>query len=434
MLIIPIGEHELLVFWVQFVTLLVVARLLGSLMLKVGQPSVIGEIGAGVLLGPSVLGALWPEGASWLFPPPPTQSAMLLVVLNTRSYTVVVIMAIATSMAAPPLLHTITRRWQGSPEERERLEQEETLRSNLLVRPEHVLVPVERPAKSLLAAKVLDIAWPQGLSATVLGVGTAGDAAIRPTVEVFGRRKVERVEVLSGDPAAAVLEQVRLGYGAIGIGAHEGEDEGRFMSALTDRLLMDAELPVVVVVRSGEYARLDAMVGFSRILVPVVGTVPDRLAQEVGFSVAANGGAELVIAHVAPPLPDDLSPGQAGAARATGVAGSRLAVQARPTLSAPDLLAEELAGQVVADAADLAARLGATPRTVVRHAVSPAAEIVALIGELEPDLVVLGTELRPGPPGRPFLGHLVEQVLAQAEANVAVVVAPPSWVASRARS
>lgn len=80
------------------------------------------------------------------------------------------------------------------------------------------------------------------------------------------------------------------------------------------------------------------------------------------------------------------------------------------------------------------ARLGATPRTVVRHAVSPAAEIVALIGELEPDLVVLGTEPRPGLPGRPFLGHLVEQVLAQAEANVAVVVAPASWVGSRARS
>lgn len=36
---------------------------------RLGQPPVIGEITAGILLGPSVLGALWPSGAAALIPP-----------------------------------------------------------------------------------------------------------------------------------------------------------------------------------------------------------------------------------------------------------------------------------------------------------------------------------------------------------------------------
>ena len=39
------------------------------LLRRVGQPPVIGEIAAGIVLGPSVLGAAWPEGAAALIPP-----------------------------------------------------------------------------------------------------------------------------------------------------------------------------------------------------------------------------------------------------------------------------------------------------------------------------------------------------------------------------
>ncbi|MFF7476848.1 cation:proton antiporter [Streptomyces sp. NPDC008092] len=36
---------------------------------RVGQPAVVGEIAAGILLGPSLLGRLWPTGQALLFPP-----------------------------------------------------------------------------------------------------------------------------------------------------------------------------------------------------------------------------------------------------------------------------------------------------------------------------------------------------------------------------
>ncbi|MDP8930376.1 MAG: cation:proton antiporter, partial [Actinomycetota bacterium] len=61
----PIGEHELLLFWLQLLLLLGVARALGFVMRRLGQPAVIGELGAGLLLGPSVFGRVAPQAADW---------------------------------------------------------------------------------------------------------------------------------------------------------------------------------------------------------------------------------------------------------------------------------------------------------------------------------------------------------------------------------
>jgi K+:H+ antiporter len=65
------------VFLAQIVVLLVAGRLVGELMQRIGQPAVTGQIIAGVLLGPSVLGALAPELWHSLFPAAPEQKAML---------------------------------------------------------------------------------------------------------------------------------------------------------------------------------------------------------------------------------------------------------------------------------------------------------------------------------------------------------------------
>lgn len=52
----------------QVIVILIFARLVAWLFTKFGQPSVIGEILSGIILGPSVLGWLWPEGFLFLFP------------------------------------------------------------------------------------------------------------------------------------------------------------------------------------------------------------------------------------------------------------------------------------------------------------------------------------------------------------------------------
>jgi Kef-type K+ transport system membrane component KefB len=51
------------------ITVIVVAcKLVGMLVALVGQPAVVGEIAAGIVLGPSLLGGIFPAAEEWLFP------------------------------------------------------------------------------------------------------------------------------------------------------------------------------------------------------------------------------------------------------------------------------------------------------------------------------------------------------------------------------
>jgi Kef-type K+ transport system membrane component KefB len=63
----------------QLIVIVLVARLFGKVVLKLGQPPVMGEIVAGILLGPSLLGVLSPATMTFLFP------ASSMAVLNLLS-------------------------------------------------------------------------------------------------------------------------------------------------------------------------------------------------------------------------------------------------------------------------------------------------------------------------------------------------------------
>ncbi|WP_214408513.1 cation:proton antiporter [Sphaerisporangium fuscum] len=64
----PIATHDLLVFLLQVALLLLLAHVLGRLAGRLGMPAVVGELLAGVVLGPSLLGHLAPAVSAWLFP------------------------------------------------------------------------------------------------------------------------------------------------------------------------------------------------------------------------------------------------------------------------------------------------------------------------------------------------------------------------------
>lgn len=61
-------HHPLAILLAQIITIIIVARFIGWIFRKIGQPSVIGEIIAGILLGPSLLGLYFPEFSLALFP------------------------------------------------------------------------------------------------------------------------------------------------------------------------------------------------------------------------------------------------------------------------------------------------------------------------------------------------------------------------------
>lgn len=73
--------HLALQFFLQLVVILLFCRIVGAIALRLGQPQVVAEMLAGVLLGPSLFGLLWPNAQHWLFPWDSTQKMR-----DTQSY------------------------------------------------------------------------------------------------------------------------------------------------------------------------------------------------------------------------------------------------------------------------------------------------------------------------------------------------------------
>jgi Kef-type K+ transport system membrane component KefB len=65
----PAAYNPLTTLLIQVCVILAAARLCAFLIRRVGQPAVVGEILAGILLGPSLLGAISPGALDALFPP-----------------------------------------------------------------------------------------------------------------------------------------------------------------------------------------------------------------------------------------------------------------------------------------------------------------------------------------------------------------------------
>src|SRR5689334_19984127 len=64
-------------FIAQLALLLLVGRLMGEAVQRIGQPAVMGQLIGGLLLGPSFFGLLWPSAQHAIFPADPVQKSML---------------------------------------------------------------------------------------------------------------------------------------------------------------------------------------------------------------------------------------------------------------------------------------------------------------------------------------------------------------------
>jgi Kef-type K+ transport system membrane component KefB len=72
-------EDPLALLFLQLIVIVLATRCVGTFFSTIGQPSVIGEMAAGLLLGPSLLGWAWPDGYQLIFP---TESFGMLKMLS----------------------------------------------------------------------------------------------------------------------------------------------------------------------------------------------------------------------------------------------------------------------------------------------------------------------------------------------------------------
>lgn len=323
-------------------------------------------------------------------------------VFNETAYTVIVIVPLVTSVFAAVSLRIVVRDWRGSEEEQERLEREEALSRNLVVKSSRILLPSQGEPASIAAAQLVQFAWPPEAPATIVSVRENGEWPDVSVVEaVLDEREVDHRQVKGDDVAGQIVTESLLGYGVIAVGV-AARHEGQLYSPMVDELLLNATLPVVIVRRARGLDR-PLPAAFSRVIVPVTGTRSSRSAQEVAFAISSNLGTEVVLTHVL----DRMSP----LPRIFGRRGRE------------DDPVSEVAGQLIDGATSLAAESGLEPRTLVKESTSAATALVDAARSETADLVVLGAQLR-NVDGRPFLGHTVETVLEQSDATVVVVAQP----------
>lgn len=330
-------------------------------------------------------------------------------VFNTVAFTAIVLVPVVTSVIASIGLRLVVRGWEGSDDEVARLEREAALERNIVVRSSRLLIPSNGKPASIAASQILHFAWPDESAATVLTTGTSPeDVNIDPLLNtLYGRevehRRVRTEAIRPSDIAERIVDESALGFGVIGLGANDKDDKDTVISAIVDDVLSMSRIPVVLVRRAHNLGARGLPAAFAKAIVPVAGTPASRAASEIAFNLGRNLGTAINLAHV------------------TSTSDSGLIGDLIDPMR--EHFANEATGRRLLDQSTaMAAELGVEPDTLLRNG-DPAEEILALVEELEADLVVMGANLR-RPEGRPFLGHTVERILRDCDATVVLVLMP----------
>jgi len=318
--------------------------------------------------------------------------------LNDTSYAIIVLLAVATSMAAPPLLRPVLRRVEPAGEEAERLEQEEMLSKSVIANVQSALLPTRGGLNSMMAAKVLDGLLQPSAHVTILSVRERLGTTI-PELEgvrsVLANRATDlRVETQRDDPAAEILKEAGMGHRLLTLGLNEDFAGSHELSAPIQRVIADTPIPLLLV-RHGSHVRgprdLDGR-EIRRILLGVTGTLPGRAAEELAFRLSTSFDAEVLAIHV-------VTRGESGNERSAAVERQLTRVK------------------------EVAETFGSGSHVQARRAPAAAEELVRAADEWRADTIVLGATVRPVG-GRPFLGHGTEWLLEHARQTVISVVYP----------
>jgi len=334
-------------------------------------------------------------------------------VVSTAGYTVLVVIAIATSILSPQLLRWVVGGWQTPEEEANRLAREAMRAGSEILGSRRILLPTRGGENSRYAARVVTSVFEEP-DVTVLAVDVSPrrfSLKRRPTVSLADATAVDLaleegalafrdIHVRSTDPVGAIARESRLGYDLLLLGA-SADDRGAngLFSSTVDHILALVDIPSIVV-RSP--AGIDITSARPhRVLVPVSAGRSSRAAEELAYSLAHSVGGSVTAIHIVD-RPD----------------GHGMMFDA-----AADSDAVRDGKDIVGAAVAFGKRFGTDVEGVVRTAPNAEEEIVDLANHGGFDLLVIGTSNRPLT-DRPFFGHRVEYILDHTEIPVAVVALP----------
>jgi Kef-type K+ transport system membrane component KefB/nucleotide-binding universal stress UspA family protein len=334
-------------------------------------------------------------------------------VLNEASYTIVVIMAIVTSVMASPLLRRIVRDWPGSPAEETRLKREAQLAKNVFLKPGRMLFPSAGGPASDYAARVLSAALPPETAVTIANLGVEDPVQLVGTVQQFEGRRVESTRIIQGDAVISVLRQAGMGYQMLASGTQATSTDE--LSDIIASMLTESPLPVVLV-RPAESPRSQ----IRHLMLPMSSSLPARAATEFAIEAAARLGARLDLLHVLDVDDDSDEPDDQEADHDANGPFARVASLAGLARHGDDHLSHKLMGSV----SSAAHASGVWPRRLhVAHR-SRGIAIIETARRRQIDLVVVGVEAQ-DIAGAVYLGQTATHLLAASDIGLAIIAYGP---------
>lgn len=330
-------------------------------------------------------------------------------ILSQDMFSIVVVMAIATSLMAPVALRWVLSKVTIGEEEQKRLDKEELEADSLVADIHRVLLPVrtrrttkgqERFIQSTESQILELIGQDSSISLTLYSVAKEKDkseceAYLDELAGYFNLDEIVKKVVTSDRPGDAIVDEAKKDYDLVVVGATErSEDHSHLFSPIVDFITRFSPCPTLIV-QAGKIAK-----GWEpeRILVPTNGSTESRNAAELAFFIAKSDRNKEVIALNV--ITNELSP----------VQNSKEAyIQTR----------KQFANEAVNELKKLGEAFEVKTEALVRQGNSVEEVITDMAESNAIDLIIVGTNVRPGS-NRLYLGPRVESILQMASCPVIV--------------
>lgn len=329
-------------------------------------------------------------------------------ILSQEIYSLIIITAVVTSLIAPIMLRWTLIHVKPEDEEIKRLKHEELIKDNILAKVHRVLLPVRKreisqasPSK-LIEARILErLGRKTELNVTLLTISdekekTESQQFLNSLAGFFTKFPVTKKIAESKNTLESILEEVRKDYDLLIVGATERQKNSDMLfNPIVDNLVRLSPCPSIVV----QSSQVSEEWRPSRILVPTNGSLASKRAAEVAFGIAYHDHDQVHILNV---------------------------VESKASFASLDIegtVTERrltFAYQIVDELKKLGESLNVNTFTEVEIGEEPDKVILKMSREKNFDLIILGTDIRPGT-DKLYLGPRVERILNNCTCPVLVV-------------
>jgi K+:H+ antiporter len=334
-------------------------------------------------------------------------------VLSRDLFTMIVAMAISTTLAMPPMLRWGLSRVPLGKAEQERLEREEFEAKGFIPNLKRLLIAVDDSPNGRFASQISSlIATRSGMPTTILRLGSKKQKSKNPAkaeVEVsdpvVGTAKAAAEDVDESTSAEimlrkrfetanedAVTTEAKKGYDLLFVGIDNMKSKDDTFSSEIDHMAAAFEGSLAIVMGQGDHLKQPGQ-SFFNILVPIAGTAVSRCAAEVAICLGRARGSSITALYVA----------DAGIDRAR-----------RPLRHGIRGRAHQEA--ILKEIVEIAERYDQEIRTAIRSSISAEEAILNEEREGHHNLIVMGVNRRSGE--KLYFGDAVANILDRSSCSI----------------